>query len=85
MSPIYVGWQEDESNLLKGFTQKLEYEGVPKYCKHCRILGHSVVQCRILEKERQKKKEAKNKKSEEKNANNEKKNKEMLGIKKNQS
>nr|XP_009777335.1 PREDICTED: stress response protein NST1-like [Nicotiana sylvestris] len=74
--------QEDESNPLKGFTQKLEYEGVPKYCKHCRILGHSVVQYKILEKERQKEKEAKDKGLEEKNDNNEK-NKERLGIKKN--
>ncbi|MCD7456300.1 hypothetical protein HAX54_031217 [Datura stramonium] len=25
---------EDDNNPLKGFVQKLEYEGVPKYCKH---------------------------------------------------
>lgn len=68
---MWVG-QEDESNPLKGFTQNLEYEVVPKYCKHCKILGHSLIQCRVLEKERHKEKENKNKESEEKSANNEK-------------
>lgn len=80
LQSVWVG-QEDESNPLKGITQKLEYEGVPKYCKHCWILCHSIVQCRILEKERQKEKEAKNKELEEKNANSEK-NQEDVGNQK---
>ncbi|KAH0743301.1 hypothetical protein KY290_031294 [Solanum tuberosum] len=42
--------QEDTDNLLKGFYQKLEYEGVPKYCK---LLGHSILQCRALEREKE--------------------------------
>ncbi|KAG5595688.1 hypothetical protein H5410_036920 [Solanum commersonii] len=48
--------QEDTNNPVKGFYQKLEYEGVPKYCK---LLGHSNLQCRALERE----KELKNKKN----------------------
>ncbi|XP_059295368.1 uncharacterized protein LOC132048688 [Lycium ferocissimum] len=42
LNQIWVG-QEDEANPLKGFYQKIEYEGVPKYCRHCKILGHSVL------------------------------------------
>ncbi|XP_070025938.1 protein PXR1-like [Nicotiana sylvestris] len=32
---VFVG-QEYEDSPLKGYAQKLEYEGVLKYCKHCR-------------------------------------------------
>lgn len=45
---------EDEINPLKGFTQKLEYEGVPKHYKHYKLLGHSIVKCRAIEKEKEK-------------------------------
>lgn len=53
---VWVG-QEDTVNPLKGFVQKIEYEGVPKYCRHCKLLGHSITQCRAIgnEKEMQKK------------------------------
>ncbi|XP_075075277.1 uncharacterized protein LOC142162671 [Nicotiana tabacum] len=64
VNSIWVG-QEEETYPLKGFTQKLEYEGVPKYCKHCRILGHSVLQCRVLEREKNKEKQSKNQEEEE--------------------
>lgn len=47
---VWVG-QDEKTNPLKGFTHKLEYEGLPKYGKHCRILGHSVTQCRALERD----------------------------------
>ncbi|OIT29172.1 hypothetical protein A4A49_22601 [Nicotiana attenuata] len=46
---VFVG-QEDDESPLKGYTQKLEYEGVPKYCKHCRKLGHNMINSRALEK-----------------------------------
>lgn len=40
---IFVGQEYDDSPL-KGYTQKLEYEGVPEYCKHCLKLGHYMAQ-----------------------------------------
>lgn len=46
---VFFGQEYDESPL-KGYTQKLEYEGVPKYCKHCRKLGHNMINCKTLEK-----------------------------------
>ncbi|OIS97554.1 hypothetical protein A4A49_07321 [Nicotiana attenuata] len=46
---VFIG-QEYEDSQLDGYTQKLEYEGIPKYCKHCRKLGHNVIECRALEK-----------------------------------
>lgn len=49
LNSVWVG-QEDESNPLKGFAQNLEYENVPKYCRHCKLLGHSILQCRKAEK-----------------------------------
>ncbi|XP_009765415.1 uncharacterized protein [Nicotiana sylvestris] len=49
LNSVWVG-QEYETSPLKGFTQKLEYENVPKYYRHCRLLGHSLVQCRKAEK-----------------------------------
>ncbi|OIT20358.1 hypothetical protein A4A49_40385 [Nicotiana attenuata] len=48
---VYVG-QEEEMNSLKGFTQKIEYEHVPKYCKYCKLIGHSLVQCRAAIKKK---------------------------------
>ncbi|KAG5594364.1 hypothetical protein H5410_035596 [Solanum commersonii] len=30
-----------ENSLQTGFMQKLEYEGIPKYYKHCKKLGHT--------------------------------------------
>ncbi|XP_060212194.1 uncharacterized protein LOC132639792 [Lycium barbarum] len=46
---IWIGSQ-DEDHTLKGFNQRLEYEGVPKYCRHCKLLGHSILQCRKVKK-----------------------------------
>lgn len=48
---VFVRQEYDESPL-KGYTQKIEYEGVPKYCKHCRKLGHYIVNCRALQKKK---------------------------------
>ncbi|KAM3398332.1 hypothetical protein P3S68_001847 [Capsicum galapagoense] len=50
---VWVG-KEDENSPLKGFTQKLEYEAIPKYCKHCKKLGHNMLNCRVLERLRAK-------------------------------
>ncbi|XP_060195140.1 uncharacterized protein LOC132624363 [Lycium barbarum] len=41
LDSIWVGL-EDTNAPLRGFYQKIEYEGVPKYCKHCRKLGHNM-------------------------------------------
>lgn len=30
--------------------QKCEYEGIPKYCKFCKKLGHNMINCRVLER-----------------------------------
>ncbi|OIT04497.1 hypothetical protein A4A49_17550 [Nicotiana attenuata] len=49
LESIWVG-SEDEDSSLKGFVQKLEYEGIPKYCKHCTKLGHNMMNCRFLVK-----------------------------------
>ncbi|KAM3236174.1 hypothetical protein P3L10_016211 [Capsicum annuum] len=49
LNSIWVG-TEDVSFPLKGYNQKLEYESVPKFCRHCKILGHSLPQCRRIEK-----------------------------------
>ncbi|XP_019235905.1 PREDICTED: uncharacterized protein LOC109216224 [Nicotiana attenuata] len=49
---VFVG-QEFDDSPLKGYTQKLEYEGhVPKYGKYCQKVGHYIVNCRSLEKEK---------------------------------
>ncbi|KAM3251546.1 hypothetical protein P3L10_005616 [Capsicum annuum] len=61
---VWVGL-EDEDSSLRGFTQKLEYEAIPKYCKHCKKIGHTMTICRILEKNLAKEKEEKKKKEEE--------------------
>ncbi|OIT21290.1 hypothetical protein A4A49_35793 [Nicotiana attenuata] len=49
---VYVG-QVYEDAPQKGFVQKLEYAGVLKYCKHCRKIGHDMMNCRILERKRE--------------------------------
>ncbi|XP_059311032.1 uncharacterized protein LOC132062488 [Lycium ferocissimum] len=46
---VWIG-MEYENAPLKGFYQKVEYEGIPKYCKHCRKLGHVLANCRVLER-----------------------------------
>ncbi|XP_060170928.1 uncharacterized protein LOC132601893 [Lycium barbarum] len=56
---IWVGL-EDESHPLKGFYQKIEYESVPKFCTHCRKIGHSLVQCRFAKKKNDENKDEEN-------------------------
>ncbi|KAH0687341.1 hypothetical protein KY285_017901 [Solanum tuberosum] len=46
---VWVG-TEDDNTPLRGFSQKIEYENIPKFCKHCRKLGHSMINCRVLER-----------------------------------
>ncbi|XP_070031808.1 uncharacterized protein [Nicotiana tomentosiformis] len=48
---VWVG-SENEEFPLKGYTQKIKYESIPKFCKHCRKLGHNMMNCRVLEKKR---------------------------------
>ncbi|OIT22687.1 hypothetical protein A4A49_29099 [Nicotiana attenuata] len=48
---VYVGQTYDNAPQ-KGFVQKIEYEGVPKYCKFCRKLGHNLIYCRALERKK---------------------------------
>ncbi|XP_060168984.1 uncharacterized protein LOC132599789 [Lycium barbarum] len=48
---VWIG-NEDEDSLLKGFSQKIEYESIPKYCNHCRKLGHNMENCIVLEKKK---------------------------------
>nr|XP_009601640.1 uncharacterized protein LOC104096893 [Nicotiana tomentosiformis]XP_016507924.1 PREDICTED: uncharacterized protein LOC107825566 [Nicotiana tabacum] len=48
LNSVWVG-DEDDDSPLKGFVQKLEYENVPKYYKHCKKLGHALINCRVLE------------------------------------
>ncbi|XP_019235433.1 PREDICTED: uncharacterized protein LOC109215779 [Nicotiana attenuata] len=58
---VFVG-AEDENMSLNCYVQKIEWENVPKYCKHCRKIGHSLINCWIVEK---KKREENEKKKEE--------------------
>ncbi|OIT36492.1 PREDICTED: uncharacterized protein LOC109241976 [Nicotiana attenuata] len=51
LTSVWVG-DEDDNSPLKGFEQKLEYDNVQKYCKHCKKLGHSMMNCRSLERRR---------------------------------
>ncbi|OIT29282.1 hypothetical protein A4A49_35251 [Nicotiana attenuata] len=48
---VYVGQIYDNAPQ-KGFVQKIEFEGVPKYCKFCRKLGHNMINCRALERKK---------------------------------
>ncbi|XP_060216383.1 uncharacterized protein LOC132643879 [Lycium barbarum] len=50
---IWIG-VESESTPLKGFFQKLEYKGLPKYCTHSKKLGHNMTECRVLERKKNK-------------------------------
>ncbi|XP_060203087.1 uncharacterized protein LOC132631534 [Lycium barbarum] len=49
---IFIG-TENENCPHKGFYQKLEYENAPKFCTHCRMLGHSTIQCRRVGKKKE--------------------------------
>lgn len=61
---VFVG-AEDESINLTGYVQKNEWENVPKYCKHCRKIGHSLVNCWIVEKMKRDENERKEEEAEE--------------------
>ncbi|XP_060182178.1 uncharacterized protein LOC132611827 [Lycium barbarum] len=47
----FVG-TEDTNCPRKGFYKNLEYENVPKFCTHCKLLGHLIIQCGKVEKKR---------------------------------
>ncbi|XP_059289097.1 uncharacterized protein LOC132042593 [Lycium ferocissimum] len=49
---VWIG-TEDENDPLKGYVQKVEYENIPKYCKHCKKLGHALSECRVMVKIRE--------------------------------
>lgn len=51
LTSVWIGDEDDDSSL-KGFEQKLEYENILKYYKHCKMLGHSMMNCRVLEHRR---------------------------------
>ncbi|PHU15174.1 hypothetical protein BC332_16379 [Capsicum chinense] len=51
LESVYVGLIHENSPETS-FMQKLEYEGIPKYCKNCRKLGHAIVNGRVLERKR---------------------------------
>ncbi|KAK4370176.1 hypothetical protein RND71_009651 [Anisodus tanguticus] len=74
VNSIFVGIKED-SSPLKGFYQGLEYENVSKYCRFCKILRHSIVQCRKVEQKEVEEKVKAEKNSKEAKANGTKDNK----------
>lgn len=49
LNSVWVGDEDDESPL-KGFTQMLECDNVPKYYRHYRKLGHSLMNCIAIDK-----------------------------------
>ncbi|XP_060190757.1 uncharacterized protein LOC132620049 [Lycium barbarum] len=51
---IYIGIVQDKDPQT-GFDQKVEYEGIPKYCRHCKKLGHYMMECRVLERKNMRK------------------------------
>lgn len=48
---VYVGCIYKNSPQTV-FVQKLEYGGIPKYYKHCKKLGHNMLNCRVLERKK---------------------------------
>ncbi|XP_070029285.1 uncharacterized protein [Nicotiana sylvestris] len=38
----------NENGQMESIIQKVEYEAIPEYCSHCKMLGHSDLKCRIL-------------------------------------
>ncbi|KAM3304292.1 hypothetical protein P3S67_015324 [Capsicum chacoense] len=42
---IFVGIKGDGLGL-KGKDQKLEYEGVPTFCRSCKMQGHDIARCK---------------------------------------
>lgn len=57
---------EDENTPLKGFTQKIEYENIHKYCRQCKKLGHNLMNCRVIKNKWAAKTDKNNKEEEQK-------------------
>lgn len=75
MTSVWVG-DEDENSPFKGFKQKIKHENVPKYCKQCKILENSILNCGVMETKRaNEKREAKEKNNEDNNLSD------QLGLK----
>ncbi|XP_060195129.1 uncharacterized protein LOC132624353 [Lycium barbarum] len=53
LTPIGIPLKEDSATTeddgvgKKGYEQKLEYEGVPAFCKSCRMQGHEITKCKV--------------------------------------
>ncbi|KAH0666582.1 hypothetical protein KY285_027788 [Solanum tuberosum] len=45
---VYVGLTHENSPQIK-----LEYEGIPKYCKYRKKLGHLMINYRVMERKKQ--------------------------------
>lgn len=43
---VWVG-HEGQRFSLKGHEQKLEYEGVPTFCRTCNLQGHDLLKCKV--------------------------------------
>ncbi|XP_055822157.1 uncharacterized protein LOC129890681 [Solanum dulcamara] len=43
--------EKDESGILKSKWVRINYDYLPKYCKHCRLQGHEEKECRSLNPE----------------------------------
>lgn len=43
---------KNDTSPLRGFTQKLVYEGILKYCRFCKKLEHLMVDCCALERKK---------------------------------
>ncbi|OIT21155.1 putative ribonuclease h protein [Nicotiana attenuata] len=43
---VFIGIEGDTTGL-KGRDQKLEYEGVPAFCRTCKLQGHDVERCKV--------------------------------------
>ncbi|KAG5613553.1 hypothetical protein H5410_024834 [Solanum commersonii] len=49
-----LGGSENENSPLQGYNQKLENKNVSKFCGYYKLLGHSIIQCRNVEKKEKK-------------------------------
>ncbi|XP_019264877.1 PREDICTED: uncharacterized protein LOC109242482 [Nicotiana attenuata] len=49
---VFVGIKGDTTGL-KGRDQKLEYEGVPAFCKTCKLQGHDYERCKVEARKRE--------------------------------
>ncbi|XP_059284937.1 uncharacterized protein LOC132038265 [Lycium ferocissimum] len=43
--------EEDESGIIKSKWVRINYDYLPKYCKHCKLQGHEEMECRVLNPE----------------------------------